>query len=184
MIRVGEINKFCDENSKILEQSTFICSYVNKIFHSSVPFSVFIWWFAFFRYEKRDIFPDYKKLIIKQITLCVYMIKLLQFDEKIQEGRRISLWYSVIRYKKASWHFSFFEDRILRQFFRRSNWRRRQENLDWMKYSKLIVWKIYFISELITGVAMWYVSSIWGKSHVYVTNTNNNIWKQLLKKYI
>lgn len=82
MIRVGEINKFCDENSKILEQSTFICSYVNKIFHSSVPFSVFIWWFAFFRYEKRDIFPDYKKLIIKQITLCVYMIKLLQFDKK------------------------------------------------------------------------------------------------------
>lgn len=108
MIRVREINKICDENSKILEQSTFICSYVNKIFHSSVPFSVFIWWFAFFHNEKRDIFPDYKKLIIKQITLCVYMIKLLQFDEKTQEGRRISLWYSVIRYKKASWYFSFF----------------------------------------------------------------------------
>lgn len=73
--------------------SRFLCSFDDSLF---------------IHYEKRDIFPDYKKLTIKQITLCVYMIKLLQFDEKTQEGSQISLWYSVIRYKKAFWHFSFF----------------------------------------------------------------------------
>lgn len=136
--------------------SRFLCSFDDSLF---------------FHYEKRDIFPDYKKLIIKQITLCVYMIKLLQFDEKTQEGSRISLWYSVIRYKKAFWHFSFFSK--MEFSFRRTEIEWNTQNWSFEKYTLFLS----FLQALQCDMFRVFEKNHTFTLQIQITIFENNFWK-------